>query len=128
MAWAHCARKTAAIAIAATAMALAACAGAGAEPAASTVRPAWFSARSKVLDAKGFPSISAVPRAGAPGHTDAGWTSLGSDLRAEGDAILTAPRSVPADLKDLESFEAEARRAATPPPTLGTPATKPPTP
>jgi hypothetical protein len=90
---------------------------------AAKIRPDWFTARSKALDAKGFPNLSAVPRASGPGRSDGSWSALATDLRSEGDTVLASPRNVPADLKDLEGFEAEARKAATPPPALGTPMT-----
>jgi hypothetical protein len=108
------------------AVAVAGCASAAPGPAQTTVakiRPDWFTARSTALDAQGFPDLSAVPRASGPGHSDGSWSSLANDLRSEGDSVLASPRNVPADLKDLDAFEAEARKSATPPPALGTPMT-----
>ncbi len=116
-------RISIATALIALAASVASCASADAEPAGE--RPAWFVKQSKALDAKGFPSLSAIPRASGPGRSGAAWSAIGAELRAEGAQVLASPRNVPADLKDLESFEAEARRAATPPPAQGTPLTAP---
>lgn len=126
LAWPHRAHIRHAFAAATIALATAGGAWAAADPVTVVVRPDWFAQRSKALDAKGFPDLSMVPRASGPGQSDAHWSTLAADIRAEGDLVLGSPRNVPADLKDLESFEAEARKAVTPPPALGTPLTRTP--
>lgn len=119
--WAQRTHRKIAIVAAALAVASAAASCASAQPATGATYPAWFAEKAKSLDAKGFPKLSAIPRASGPGRSAAAWSTLGAELRAEGAQILASPRNVPADLKDLESFEAEARRAVTPPPAQGTP-------
>jgi hypothetical protein len=79
-------------------------------------QPQWFKEKRVALNDKGFPDVRAIPEARAGGRTAAEWAAIEADVRAAGQAVVEDPRGAPADLSWVPGFEADARKAASPPP------------